>query len=133
MRCRGDEVAAIVSSLALIALLLGGCGEPSVGPSTAAISRYPGATLGETLEASAPFGLFGGHLEQYTTRDSYEDVLAFYRESLRSYDPEVVTHETPQGRQTALSIDVEGGGITVAIQEFREEDAVNITLMAAGS
>ena len=132
MKLHGTRLAKLAALLS-IAWALGACGEPSTGPSMTQIPRYPGASAGESMQASAPLGLMGGSIEQYTTHDSYEDVMAFYREALADTPNQVTTHETPLGRQTAIAIELEDGGITVAIQEFREEAAVNITLMAVGS
>jgi len=75
----------------------------------------------------------GGNLQQFTTTDSYEDVLGFYTQSLEAMHPEVLTHTSELGRQTAFSIPQKNGVISVAVQEFTSEGAVNITLMGVGS
>ena len=75
----------------------------------------------------------GGSVTQFTTTDPYDEVLVFYTDALYQYDTEVMENESELGRQTAISIPRKRGMITVAIQEFVEEETVNITLMAVGS
>ena len=40
------------------------------------------ATKGETMAQSSFGGVVGGSLEQFTTTDSYEEVVDFYTEAL---------------------------------------------------
>ena len=82
---------------------------------------------------SSPGGMVHGNLAQFTTTDSFDQVLEFYTNALREYDPEFMSHTSELGRQAALSIRRENGILSVAIQEFSEEGTVNITLMAVGS
>ena len=96
------------------------------------LPRYPGATQVESLEQSVPGGLMGGKLEQFTTSDSYKDVLQFYAEALSEFDPESSSFESGLGQQTAISVPRENGILTVAIQAFDEEGMVGITFMSVG-
>ena len=123
---------ALVIMLVLL-LTLSACGNSgSKGPSMNDIPTYPNARVGESLEQHFPGGMMGGMLQQYTTSDAYEDVLAFYEEALSGYATEVMQQPSELGRQVAISIRREKGVITVAIQEFTAEGLVNITLMEVG-
>jgi hypothetical protein len=110
-----------------------GCGLLGCGKlSTDNLPRYPNATEVESMEQSAPGGVMGGDLVQFTTEDSYDQVLEFYSDTLKCYNPEIVSHTSELGRQTAFSIERATGVSTVVIQEFTTEGTVNITLMAMG-
>ena len=87
---------------------------------------------GESMEQSA-LGVVGGGLSQFTTTDSFEDVVKFYADALKQYETQSISHESELGRQTVLSIPQENGMTSVAIQEFVEEGTVNITFMGVGS
>lgn len=124
---------AMAVALALLIHGATGCGSSSGdGPSLQDIPRYPNATEGESMAHSSPGGFMSGNLAQFTTTDSFDEVLEFYTEALGKYDPELMSHTSELGRQTAISIPREGGMTTVAIQEFTAEGTVNITLMAVG-
>jgi len=113
----------------LLAIVLSGCGkEQNQGPALQDIPLYPNATIGETMQASM-LGMMGGSLAQYSTTDSYDEVLSFYNESLATHNPEVMSHSSDLGRQAALSIRKENGMVTVSVQEFTEENTVAITFM----
>jgi len=116
----------------LILLFAGGCGRSDSGPALSDLPSYPGATQTESMEQSGMLGILGGELVQLTTGDSYDEVLDFYTTELAGRDTEVIEHTTELGRQTAISITRDEGVITVAIQEFTDEDAVNITHMRVG-
>lgn len=117
----------IVSTLSIFIF---GCGEPeSTGPTMDDIPLYPNVEVGQSMEQSVPGGFMGGGLRQYSTPDSYDDVIAFYTDTLNQYDTEVINHTSELGQQTAISIRQPDGMITVAIQEFVEEQIVNITYM----
>jgi hypothetical protein len=117
----------------LIFLLLTSCGKTDEGRlALEDLPRYPGATHVESMEQSVPGGLMGGKLEQYTTADSYDDVLQFYVEALSKFDPETSSFESELGQQTALSLPRENGALTVAVQAFEEEGTVSITFMSLG-
>ena len=72
----------------------------------------------------------GGELVQYTTTDGFDEVVKFYTDALGKHKPDVMSHRSELGRQTAFSIPKKKGMISVAVQEFTEEGAVNITFMA---
>ena len=132
IRIRGTL--ALVVAFALLISIPTGCGNSgSDGPTLQDIPRYPNATEGETMEQSSPAGFVGGKLSQFTTTDSFDEVVDFYTDALNKYDPEFLSHTSELGRQTAISIQRKNGMISVAIQEFTEEGKVNITLMAVGS
>lgn len=84
------------------------------------------------MEKSIPGGLMGGKLAQFTTTDSFDDVMIFYSKALAGHKPKYMSHTSELGRQTAISIKQRKGMISVAVQEFTEEGKVNITFMAVG-
>jgi len=131
-RIRGALAMAVASALLIHAAT--GCGSSGgEGLTLQDIPRYPNATAGESMAHSSPGGFLSGSLAQFTTTDSFDEVLAFYEEALGKYDPQYMSHTSELGRQTAISIPREGGTTTVAIQEFTAEGTVNITFMAVGS
>ena len=110
-----------------------GCGSAGgEGPSLRDIPLYPNAIEGESMGGSSPGGVVSGNLAQYTTSDSFDQVLDFYTDALSEYDPQLLSHASELGRQAAFSIRQKNGTLTVVIQEFTEEGSVNITLMAVG-
>ena len=131
-RIYGKIAVAIAFSLMLgISAVCGGSGDE--GLSLHEIPLYPNSTDGASMEGSSPFGLVGGKLSQYSTFDSFDEVLSFYTDALNGYNPQTMSNTSELGRQTAFSIPKKKGVITVAIQEFTEEGKVNITFMAVGS
>ncbi len=78
-------------------------------------------------------GFMSGSLRQYSTSDSFDEVVSFYEDALSLYPYEVMSNQSELGRQTAISIPRENGVVTVAIQEFTEENSVSITFMEVGS
>ena len=119
--------------LALVPIVLTGCGSSGdEGLSLRDIPLYPGATEGQSVAQSSPFGIMGGELKQFSTTDSYDEVLQFYTDALSGFSPRLLSHEAKLGRQTGMSIPRKNGMITVAVQEFTEEGAVNITFMSVG-
>jgi hypothetical protein len=122
---------------AALLLLIGiptGCGSSGGdGPSLESIPRYPNATEGESMEGSSFGNIVRGSLAQFTTTDSFDQVLEFYTGALSEYQPESMSHTSELGRQTALSIPRGDGMISVVMQEFTEEGTVNITFMSVGS
>ena len=134
MTTRVQPAIVLVAAFALLIGPLTGCGGYSdVKSALQEIPLYPNAVEGETMEQSLPGGFMGGSVTQYTTTDPYDEVLAFYTDALYQYETEVMENESELGRQTAISIPQKRGMITVAIQEFIEEETVNITFMAVGS
>jgi hypothetical protein len=131
-RIRGTLAMAV--AFALLIHVATGCGSSSGdGPSLQELPRYPNATEGESMGQSSPGGFVSGNLAQFTTTDSFDEVVDFYTEALSKYDPQFMSHTSELGRQTAISIPRENGMTSVAIQEFTAEGRVNITLMAVGS
>lgn len=119
--------------LFLIGILLTGCGsEQQEGITLQDLPIYPDATEGESMQANM-FGTVGGGLTQYSTSDDYDEVLAFYKESLSTHSPELMNHSSELGRQAVLSIAKNNGMVSVAIQEFTEENQVAITFMEVGN
>jgi hypothetical protein len=115
--------------LILLPLVISGCGkEQNTGPTLQDIPLYPNASSGESMQANM-LGMMGGSLAQYSTTDSYDEVMAFYTESLAPHDPELMSHSSELGRQAALSISKDNGIVTVSVQEFTEENTVAITFM----
>jgi hypothetical protein len=96
------------------------------------VPQYPGATEDQEHDAKI-MGMSLGKIKRLITDDSYEDVLAYYEEKLKDYNPEVVTYDLEDGRQTAMTIaESENFVITLAIQEFEEDGKVAIVYMRAG-
>lgn len=103
------------------------------GPSLQNIPLYPDATEGESMEGTTPGGFIGGSLAQFTTTDSFDEVVDFYKAELNTYGPKILTQPSELGRQVAISVPKKKGMISVTIQEFNEEGTVNITFMEVGS
>jgi hypothetical protein len=117
------------------ALLVGvaGCGSSDGdGPPMKGIPRYPNAVEGESMGQSSPGGMLSGSLSQFTTTDPFDQVVGFYTDALSQYDPELMSHASELGRQTAISMPQRNGMVSVVIQEFTEEGTVNITFMSVG-
>ena len=125
---------AMAVAFALLINILTGCSSSNGdGLSLQDIPRYPNATEGESIEQPSFGGSVSGNLVQFTTTDSYDEVVDFYTDALKNYDTEVFSHTSELGRQTAISIPQKKRIISVAIQEFTAEGEVNITLMGVGS
>jgi len=122
----------MVVTFTLFMMNITGCGDSNEGPSLKDIPQYPNATEVESMKQSSPGGLVGGKLVQYTTDDSFDDVVDFYTDALDTHSPKLLSHESELGRQAAFTIPLKKGMISVAIQEFTEEETVNITIMAVG-
>ncbi len=121
-------------AIGLLLVFLAGCGSSSdEGLRLKDIPHYPNSTQQESMAQSNPWGGLSASLVQLTTTDTHDDVMSFYTAALSQYETEVVTHDTGDGRQTAISIPQKNGTITVAIQEFQRHGPVNITLMRVGS
>jgi hypothetical protein len=125
---------ALAVTYALFIIFISACGSSDEdGLALVDIPPYPKATKGKTMAKSIFGGVVGGSLEQFSTTDSYEEVVDFYTEALTDYDTEVISNKSELGRQTALSIPQKNGMVSVAIQEFTKEGKVNITLMKVES
>ena len=133
MNTRKHATLAMVIVLALMMGIAAGCGNSAGnGAALQDIPYYPNATEGESMEKPIAGGIAGGAMQQFTTTDAFEEVVDFYTDALNAYDTEILSHESDLGRQTAISIPQKRGMISVAIQEFTEEETVNITFMAVG-
>jgi len=134
MNIRICRTLAMVIAFALLISIATSCGRSSGdGPSLQDIPRYPNAIEGDSMEQSSPGGIVGGKLAQFTTTDSFDEVVDFYKDALNRYNSEFTSHTSDLGRQTAFSIPKKNGLISIAIQEFTAEGKVNITFMAVGS
>jgi hypothetical protein len=124
---------AMVIAWAMLISMLTSCGSSGGdGPFLHDIPLYPNSTDGESMEQSGPGGFGSGKLAQYTTFDSFDEVVNFYTEALNAFSPKSMSHTSELGRQTALSIPKKKGMLSVAIQELTEEEKVNITFMEVG-
>jgi hypothetical protein len=120
-------------AFALLVNISAGCGSSGGdAPSLQDIPRYPNATEGESMGQSSPGGILSGSLLQFTTTDSFDQVVGFYTDALSQYDPELMSHTSDLGRQNAISMPQTSGLISVVVQEFTEEGTVNITFMSVG-
>jgi hypothetical protein len=132
-RWRRPATLAIAAALAALLGALPGCGSSGGdGPSLKDLPRYPNAVEGESMGQSSPGGMLSGSLSQFTTADPFEQVVGFYTDALSQYDPELMSHTSELGRQTAISMPQQNGMVSVVIQEFTAEGTVNITFMAVG-
>lgn len=114
-----------------VSFLSAGCSK-SDAPEQVQVPIYPGAKADEELDAKF-MGMSLGMVKRVVTSDSYDNVIAFYREQLASYNPEIITHTLEDGRQTAITVvEDEKKSITVAIQESKKEGMVAISYMRVG-
>jgi len=111
-----------------VILMIWGCSRGDE-PTSRDIPVYPNAHQGESMEQG---GMMGAVLTQYTTTDSYDDVIDFYEVELAGYNTQTLSHTSELGRQTAFSISKKKGVLSVAVQEFVQEGTVNITIMGMG-
>lgn len=114
-----------------LSFLSAGCSK-SDAPEQIQVPIYPGATADEEVDAKF-MGMSLGIVKRVITSDSYDTVMSFYKEHLAPYNPEVMTHELEDGRQTAITVvKDEKKSITVAIQESRKEGKTAISYMRVG-
>lgn len=114
-----------------VSLLSAGCSN-SDAPEQVQVPIYPGAKADEELDAKF-MGVPLGMVKRVVTRDSYDNVMAFYSEQLASHNPEIITHTLEDGRQTAITVvEDKKKSITVAIQESKKEGMVAISYMRVG-
>jgi hypothetical protein len=92
----------VIVAVILLTGIFTGCGDD--GPSLLDIPVYPNAIEGEYMSQQGPGGFMGGELEQFSTTDSFDEVLNFYDEALDEFAPELVSNTSELGRQTAFSI-----------------------------
>lgn len=108
----------------LVLLTFGGCSQSS---SLENLIEYPGAIEDQEHNAKL-LGISLAKVKRVVTDDSYDDVVAYYKNILEPYSPEVISHALEDGRQTAITISG-GNSITIAIQEFQKERKTFITYM----
>ncbi len=114
-----------------VSFVSAGCSK-SDAPEQVQVPIYPGAKADEELDAKF-MGMSLGMVKRVVTSDSYDNVIAFYREQLASYNPEIITHTLEDGRQTAITVvEDEKKSITVAIQESKKVGKVAISYMRVG-
>ncbi len=114
-----------------VSFVSAGCSK-SDAPEQVQVPIYPGAKADEELDAKF-MGMSLGMVKRVVTSDSYDNVIAFYREQLASYNPEIITHTLEDGRQTAITVvENEKKSITVAIQESKKVGKVAISYMRVG-
>lgn len=124
---------AMVVAFALLVGISAGCGSSGGdAPSLQDIPRYPNAVEGESMGQSSPGGMLSGSLLQFTTTDSFDQVVGFYTDALSQHDSELMSHASELGRQTAISMPQKNGMISVVVQEFTKEGTVSITFMSVG-
>ena len=134
MYIRINGTRAIAVSFFLFVFFAACCGcSNSDGPLLEDIPIYPDATEVESMEHRSFGGVVDGSLIQFTTTDEYDKVVDFYTDALKTYKPEVISHKSALGRQTAFAIQRKNSGLSVAIQEFTNEGKVNISFMHVGS
>jgi len=108
------------------------CGSSKTELSFQDIPHYPASTPEQHMEGSGYAGVMGGDLRQLSTTDPFKTVVAFYTDELDQYNPEIMSHTSELGRQTAITISRGTKILTVAIQEHDKEGRVVITHMALG-
>lgn len=97
----------------------------SVGCSEVKIPEYPGAV--EDQEHKAEFaGMTFGKVRRVLTDDPYNEVVAYYMDTLEPHAPKVTSYTLDDGRQTVFNIKKD---ITVVIQEFKNERKTAIVYM----
>jgi len=124
----------IIAAIPILFLagIISGCGSSKTELSFQNIPHYPASTPEQQMEGSGFAGIVGGELRQLSTTDPFKTVVAFYTDELDPYNPEIMSHTSELGRQTAITIKQENKVLTVAIQEHRKEGRVVITHMAVG-
>lgn len=117
-------------TVALSVFVIAGCAKSGVDEQLVQdIPRYPNAQETESMGQSFLGGMMSANLAQYTTTDSFDEVVGFYSKALTEFETEVSTYSTEQGRQIAIDVAREKGELTIAVQEFPQDKKVSITLM----
>ena len=134
MNCKKTTIYKLIAVLIFQLFIMTGCGESeNSGPTMADIPIYPDVETGQSMEQQIPGGFMGGAIKQYKSSDPFDAVVSFYTNALEQYETQVMSHTSELGQQTVFSISRSNGVITIAIQEFVEEDIVNITFMEVGN
>ncbi len=123
----------VTTTILILLCLILSCGGSKKKLSFGDIPHYPASAPGQSMDGSSFGGMVGGELTQLFTSDPFDAVVEFYSDELDKYNPEIISHATELGRQTAITIKQEKKVITVAIQEHSEEKKVVITHMIVGS
>jgi hypothetical protein len=113
----------IVAVILIILFMLAGCNKG--GLEDVRLPHYPGAVEDQSYN-------MGGmaQVKRLLTSDSYEEVLSFYKEELKQYDPEIQSYVLEDSRQTRIDVvNEEKRVISVVVQEFEGEDKVAIVFM----
>ena len=105
----------------VISIILTGCSQVQV-------PEYPGAIEDQNQEMKY-FGISFGKVRSMVTDDSYDTVLAYYRDKLDVHNPEITSYTLEDGRQTAIKI---SKSETIAIQELKKERKTGIAYMTLG-
>ena len=116
----------------LIFILLcgaGGCNNRDTALSFQGIPHYPASVPEQGLDGAVPSGVIKGELVQLSTTDPFDTVVEFYTGELSRYNPEVLSHSSGLGRQTAITIQQDSKVFAITIQEFGKENRVAITHM----
>ena len=121
-----------VMSIYFLVCCIGGCGNTKKELSFQDIPNYPASTPEQNMEGPGIAGMPGGELIQLSTADPFDTVVEFYSDELRRYKPEILSHTSGLGRQTAMTIQQANKVITVTIQDHGDEDRVVITHMGVG-
>lgn len=113
-----------IAGILLLSFVVAGCSKADESEQLR-IPGYPNAVHDQT------HGMEGvAKVTRLITSDSFDEVLAFYTEQLKEYNPEITPYELEGGRQTAIKVsDRKKREITVVVQEFIKEEKVAIVYM----
>lgn len=114
-------IVSIIMFSLLFPLTIAGCSQSS---NLEEIIQYPGAVADQEHNAKV-LGFSLARVKREVTDDSYDEVLAYYKKVLESYNPEIASYTLEDGRQAAITV----SSITIGIQEFKKEAKTAITFM----
>jgi len=123
----------LITTILFLVCFISSCGNSNKELSLQDIPYYPASIPEQSMEGSSPAGMIEGELIQLSTNDPFEAVEKFYMGELEKYSPEILSHTSELGRQTAITIKQKNGMVTVSIQEHNAEKRIVITHMAVGS
>lgn len=106
-----------------------GCNNQEAALSFQSIPHYPASVPEHSMDGAAPAGVIQGELIQLSTTDPFDTVVEFYTGELSRYNPEVLSHSSGLGRQTAITIQRDNKVFAITIQEFGQGERVAITHM----
>lgn len=104
-----------------ISIILSGCSQVQV-------PEYPGAIEDQNQEVKY-FGINFGNVRSMVTDDSYDTVLAYYRDKLNVHNPEIHSYTLEDSRHTAIKI---SKSLTITIQELKKERKTGIAYLTLG-